>query len=744
MNIYTYIIGTGYLSDHLKKKINNSKVISANDFINDIETYNNSKNKFNLVINSFFPTKKLSYFDSYVIFTKKAILEVANLLDLLDPIKVNKIIYTSSSSIYGSLNNNINQIDDNNRKIYAGFKISVELLIKNYCNKKGISLHICRVFNLYGKDNEFSIIEKIKNANKNKNKIEIFNQGSSLRDFIHIDDVVKIYIKILKELSDSGVYDIGTGKGISVSEILNKLKFNKKYLIYKRKKINEIFDSIADNRSLLKKIKKIKFKKIEDYLKIKEQLDYKKISNKNYIENNLTGSIIYGAGFSGKKIAKQISSIENNKISYFVDDDPIKIGTLVNNVKVISFNELKILSRSVNIRNIIIAIPSLDLKRRTNFIRKVAPYCDSISTLPEKSFLNNNLIDITDINDISFDELFGKDTLKVEFPIVKKLKNTKILITGGAGSIGTEITKQIARAKPKEIIVLDHSELNIYRISNILKDFKAKLILGDIKDEVLVKNLIIKHKVDYIFHAAAYKHVKFLEENVHSAFKNNVIGTYNLLRSIKGKKINFVFISTDKAVNPKNILGVTKKIGEILTQIIFSKKEYKNSNFFILRFGNVIGSDGSALPFFLKQIKNDETIYLTHKNMSRFFMSIKEACNLVLQSSVSNYTNKTLFLDMGKPIRILDIIKRMFKEYSKKDQKLKIKISGNKYNEKLSEVLSYKQKIYKTSINKVLSVQDKLINKNKFIENLDNIILNLNLFNENDLKKTLYKLTKIK
>lgn len=744
MNIYTYIIGTGYLSDHLKKKINNSKVISANDFINDIETYNKSKNKFNLVINSFFPTKKLSYFDSYVIFTKKAILEVANLLDLLDPIKVNKIIYTSSSSIYGSLNNNINQIDDNNRKIYAGFKISVELLIKNYCNKKGISLHICRVFNLYGKDNEFSIIEKIKNANKNKNKIEIFNQGSSLRDFIHINDVVKIYIKILKELSDSGVYDIGTGKGISVSEILNKLKFNKKYLIYKRKKINEIFDSIADNRSLLKKIKKIKFKKIEDYLKIKEQLDYKKISNKNYIENNLTGSIIYGAGFSGKKIAKQISSIENNKISYFVDDDPIKIGTLVNNVKVISFNELKILSRNVNIRNIIIAIPSLDLKRRTNFIRKVAPYCDSISTLPEKSFLNNNLIDITDINDISFDELFGKDTLKVEFPIVKKLKNTKILITGGAGSIGTEITKQIARAKPKEIIVLDHSELNIYRISNILKDFKAKLILGDIKDEVLVKNLIIKHKVDYIFHAAAYKHVKFLEENVHSAFKNNVIGTYNLLRSIKGKKINFVFISTDKAVNPKNILGVTKKIGEILTQIIFSKKEYKNSNFFILRFGNVIGSDGSALPFFLKQIKNDETIYLTHKNMSRFFMSIKEACNLVLQSSVSNYTNKTLFLDMGKPIRILDIIKRMFKEYSKKDQKLKIKISGNKYNEKLSEVLSYKQKIYKTSINKVLSVQDKLINKNKFIENLDNIILNLNLFNENDLKKTLYKLTKIK
>ena len=744
MNIYTYIIGTGYLSNHLAQKINNSKVISAHNFITDINTYNKSKIKFNLVINSFFPTKKLSYFDSYEIFTKKAILEIAKLLDLLDPNKINKIIYTSSSSVYGSLNNIINQIDDNNRKIYAGFKISAEFLIKNYCSKKSVSLHICRVFNLYGEDNEFSIIEKIKKAKKNKSKIEIFNKGSSLRDFIHIDDVVKIYIRILKELSGYGVYDIGTEKGISVIEILSKLKFDKRYIIFKRKKINEISDSIADNRSLLKNIKNIRFKKIEDYLKIKDQLQYKKVSNKNYIENNLTGLIIYGAGFSGKKIAKQISLIENNDISYFVDDDSKKIGTIVNKIKVISFNELKILSKNVNIRRIIIAIPSLDLKKRTNLIRKVAPYCDSISTLPEKSFLNNNLIDITDINDISFDELFGKDTLKVEYPTVKKLKNSRILITGGAGSIGTEITKQIARAKPKEIIVLDHSELNIYRINNVLKDFKVKLILGDIKDYDLVKNLVIDNKVDYIFHAAAYKHVKFLEENVHSAFKNNVIGTYNLLRSIKNKKINFIFISTDKAVNPKNILGVTKRIGEILTQVIFSQNEYKNANFFILRFGNVIGSDGSALPFFLKQIKNDETIHLTHKNMSRFFMSIKEACNLVLQSSVSKYTNKTLFLDMGKPIRILDIIKRMFKEYSKEGQKLKIEISGNIYNEKLSEVLSYRQKIYKTSINKVLTVQDKLIDKNQFIENLDKIIININSFNINDLKKSLYKLIKNK
>lgn len=742
--INTYIIGTGFLSDNLKKKITSSKIYSAQDFIKNINLINKKKNKINLIINSFFATKKLSHFDSYEMFAKKAIFEISKVLDLLDPNIVNKIIYTSSSSVYGSINNNINLIDDNNRNIYAGFKISSEFLIKNYCNKKAISLNICRVFNLYGKNNEFSIIEKLKNAKRNNHKIKIYNRGLSLRDFIHIDDIVKIYKNILTKVSGSGLYDVGTGKGISISEIVDKLKFSKKNLIYKRKKINEISDSIADNRELLKKIKNIKFKKIEDYLGIKGVLKFKKISNKNYIENNLIGSVIYGAGYSGKKLVKLMSSFDRNNISYFVDDDLKKIGNYIDNTKIISFKDLQNISKNANIRNIIIAIPSLGLKKRSKLIRKVVPYCESISTLPEKSFFKKNPIDLTDIKDVSFDELFGKETLKVEYPIVEKFKNSRILITGGAGSIGTEITKQIAKSNPKEIIVLDHSELNIYRISKILKDYRLKLILGDIKDENLVINLIDKYKIDYIFHAAAYKHVKFLEENVHSAVKNNIIGTYNLLKAIKGKKIKFIFISTDKAVNPKNILGITKRIGEILIQIIFSENDYKNANFFILRFGNVIGSDGSAMPFFLSQIKNNQTISLTHKNMSRYFMSIKEACNLVLQSSVSKYMNKTLFLDMGKPIKIIDIIKRMFKVYAKSDQKLKIEIIGNKFNEKLTERLFYKHKVYKTSIKKVFTVQDKLLNKKKFIDNLNKIILHINSLNENNLKISLNKLLKIK
>lgn len=744
MMMNTYIIGTGFLSDNLKRKITNSKIYSAQDFIKKINFINKKKKKYNLIFNSFFSTKRLSNFNSYEVFTKKAVFEMSKILDILDPNNINKVIYTSSSSVYGSISNNIKLIDDNNRNIYAGFKISSEFLVKNYCNKKSIPLNICRVFNLYGKDNEFSIIEKLKNVKINNKKIQIYNHGLSLRDYIHVDDIVKIYIKILKKVSGSGLYDIGTGKGINIKEIVDKLKLDKKKLIYKKKKINEIFDSIADNRELLKKIDKIKFKKIEDYLGIKEVLSFKKISNKNYIENNLIGSVIYGAGYSGKKIAEQMSSYDKNNISYFVDDNPKKIGNFINNIKIISFKDLENISKTANIRNIIIAIPSIGLKKRSNLIKKVAPFCESIGILPEKNYLNNNRVDVSDIEDVSFDELFGKETLKLQYPIVKQFKKSNILITGGAGSIGTEITKQVARSNPKQIIVLDHSELNIYRISKVLKNSRLKLILGDIKDENLVFNLISKYKIDYIFHAAAYKHVKFLEENVHGAVKNNIIGTNNLLKAIKGKKITFVFISTDKAVNPKNILGITKRIGEILTQIIFSKHDYNKAKFFILRFGNVIGSDGSALPFFLGQIKKNQTISLTHKNMSRYFMSIKEACNLVLRSSVSKYMNKTLFLDMGKPIKIIDIVKKMFKVYAKNDQKLKLKIIGNKFNEKLSERLFFKSKVIKTSIKKVFTVQNELLNKKKFMNNLNEIILNVDLLSENNLKKSLYKLLKNK
>jgi UDP-glucose 4-epimerase len=276
--IKTYIIGTGNLSNNLKNKIVSSEIFGAREFLNKIFLINKKKKKINLIINSFYSVNKLKNLNSYETWVEKSIFEISKIIDLLDPQFINKIIYTSSSSIYSYLNNNIKLKDDNNRDIYAAFKICSESLIKNYCIKKKISFNICRVFNVYGKHDNFSIIQKIKKFKKDNDKILIYNYGLSVRDFIHIDDVVKIYNYILKKVSGSGIYDIGTGKGISIIEIINKLKLDKKNLIYKKKYINEIDYSIANNISLLKKIPNIKFKRIEDYLKIKEKLSYKKNS----------------------------------------------------------------------------------------------------------------------------------------------------------------------------------------------------------------------------------------------------------------------------------------------------------------------------------------------------------------------------------------------------------------------------------------------------------------------------------
>lgn len=274
--IETYILGTGNLSNNLKKKIFNCKIYSAKEFLKNIHLINARKKKINLIINSFYSANELNNLNSYKIWVEKSIFEISKIIDILDPKIINKIIYTSSSSVYSYLKNNINFMD-NNRDIYAAFKICSESLIKNYCTKKKLSLNICRVFNVYGKHDKFSIIHKFKNFKLKDNKILIHNRGSSVRDFIHIDDVVKVYNYILKQVSGSGIYDIGTGRGLSIIEIINNLNINRKNLIFVKKKIDEINYSVANNNNLLKKIPKIKFKKIEDYLKIKKNLRYQKI-----------------------------------------------------------------------------------------------------------------------------------------------------------------------------------------------------------------------------------------------------------------------------------------------------------------------------------------------------------------------------------------------------------------------------------------------------------------------------------
>ncbi len=710
--IKTYILGTGFLSNNLQKKINNSEILSANKFLNKINLINIKKNKINLIINSFYSSKKLNETSSFKNFTKKSLLDISEIFDKANPNLIKKIVYTSSSSVYGSINSKITINDQNNRYLYSSFKLAAETMLKNYCNKNDIYLDICRVFNMYGNEDNFSIISKLILLKNNLiKKIEINNNGQSVRDFIHVNDVAKIYQKLLI-IKNSGIYDIGTGKGAKIIDIIKSLNIKDNKIFFKKNKTIEIEDSIANLNNLKKRIKNPKFIDLKNFLKVKKKIIYKESSNKNYFEKNLIGSVIYGAGFSGIKLSSQLIDYDKNSVSYFIDDDLKKIGKKINNIEVISFDKLKIISEDTNIRNIIIAIPSLKSHEKLKIIKKLIPISPSISSLPSKKYFRNKDIKVDDINKISLEELFDQKSLEFEQTELEKFKNKIILVTGGAGSIGTEICKQLNKSNAKKIIILDHSEFNIYRLSQMITGKKIQLILGDIKDQKFISNIILNKKVDYIFHTAAYKHVKFLERNILSAIKNNIIGTISILRAIKFKKIKFIFISTDKAVNPKTILGITKRASEIIIRFIFSKKGYEKSKFSIVRFGNVIGSDGSALPYFLKQIQKDLPILLTDKKMERYFMTIREACNLVLKTCSLYSGNKILFLDMGKPIKIINLIEKLFEAYKKPNQKLKIKIIGNKFNEKISEKLTYRRKIKKTSIKKIFSIEDILPKKN--------------------------------
>ena len=726
--IKTFILGSGYLSKNLKSKIPNSSIFTIDEFIS---VKIKEKKKFNLIVNSFYSSRKLEKITSYNKFVYKSLSEISFLIDSLNPKSINKIIYTSSSSVYGSINNKIDINDKNNRYIYSSLKLSAETLLKNYCNSRKIPLIISRLFNLYGAGENFSIISKINNLQKRKSKkLKISNQGMSIRDFIHVNDVVAIYKRFLSIKKKSFIYDVGTGKGVKIIDIITTLNLNKKIIIDK-KKIPEINQSIANNNSINENLNFKNYISLDRFFK-SNKITHVTSKKTNLIENNLFGSIIYGCGYAGLQLANQILSFDKGNISFFVDDDLKKIGKYYFGIKVISFDELKNISLKIKPRNIILAIPSLSAKERFNIIKRLLPICQSVSTLPMKKYIHSKNILISDLEEISFENFFNRNFYEVDKHTLKKFKNQKILITGGAGSIGKEICKQLIKSNPSKIVILDHSELNIYKLSKQINTKNIKLILGDIKDEVLINRIINKFNFQYIFHVAAYKHVKFLESNASSAVKNNIIGTNNIINSIKNKRTNFTFVSTDKAVKPKNILGMTKRIGEILVQYSSKEKVFKNCKINIVRFGNVLGSDGSALPLFINQILNDKPVTLTDKKMMRYFMTIKEACSLVIKSSQIDSKSKICVLDMGKPVKVIDLIEKIFKIFKKRNQKLKIKIVGNKFNEKISEKLFYKSSKTQKIHPKILLVEDPIPSK-KILLNFINQVSSKKILNNDNL-----------
>tara|TARA_B110000977_G_scaffold191751_1_gene264307 strand:- start:1390 stop:3636 length:2247 start_codon:yes stop_codon:yes gene_type:complete len=709
------------LSTELKKKIKKSLVISIDDFLSDKKILKKYKNKkINIIVNSFFPSSKLSEITSYHEFFKKSIEDLSRLLDTLDVFSINKIIYSSSSSIYNSYDNFIKK-DSFNRKIYSSSKFACENLIANFCQKNNISFNICRIFNMYGNNDSFSIISKIIKCYRTGNKFYLNNNGKAIRDFIDVKDVANVYKNILPS-SSRGIIDLGNGFGYEINDILSKIglkNFNIKNL-----KAEEQVSSIAKNIYLKTEIPNKK-NSLENYIKkklsIKKNLKFSKIysSKNNLINETIQGNIIYGAGNAGAQLCDILKKNNKDSVHCFVDDNSKLLNKRIKNTKIISIDNLFQLSQHTIISNIIIAIPSLSYVTLFKLLDKLKLLALNVSFLPLKKITNDKIF-LEDLQDAKLADLFQRKISKIDQKLLRGLDKKIILVTGAGGSIGSEICDQLSKQNVKKIIALDNSELALYNLQHkTLNSKKIDFILGSILDEKLIKFLYNKYKINTIFHTAAFKHVGILQNNISQAVQNNIYGTLNLLKCLNSKSINFVVISTDKAAKPSSILGYTKRIAEIAAQTYFS-----DYNVNIVRFGNVFGSQGSAINLFISQINKGGPVTITNNKVKRFFMSTQEACNLVLQCSQLKLKSKIFILNMGKPVLLLDIIRKLIFHKTKNNPSLNIEIKeiGLKPGEKIKEILTLSNHLSKTIHPDILSSKEPLYSAqrlNRFFSRLE-------------------------
>jgi len=417
--------------------------------------------------------------------------------------------------------------------------------------------------------------------------------------------------------------------------------------------------------------------------------------------NDIKNILIVGAGIAGNLLAKDI---KNNYPQYnvlgFIDDSTQKKRGVIGNI-----NAIPRIIKVYNIHEIIVAIPSIDgkLLRRillTNINNRIP-----IKIVPRnQKIIRKEHVRYAEIKNIDFDDFLGRSFINVNVNKLSAFYSKKVvLITGGAGSIGSEIVRQLLDLGVKKIIIYDNSEFSIFSLhqeliqKNISRS-RCQFVIGSVRNESRLADIFKHTKPDVVFHAAAYKHVYLMEDNPLEAFTNNIIGTINTANmSIENKTKNFTFISTDKVVNPKSIMGASKKIGELYINSV----DAKSTKFNIVRFGNVINSNGSVLPLFEQQIANKKPVTVTDKKMKRFFMSIREAANLVIESSAKNQGNKTYILNMGELINIHEVALCLIRSKNLiPNLDIKITIIGRKKGEKMKEQLYTNSEINNLNITK--------------------------------------------
>lgn len=434
--------------------------------------------------------------------------------------------------------------------------------------------------------------------------------------------------------------------------------------------------------------------------------------------------IIYGAGAAGRQLARALQDGGRFLPLAFIDDDPKIQGEVMFGLKVYRPDELPELSSRISFSEVFLAMPSIPRNRRGDIIRFLEPFDVHVRSVPSMEDLAAGIVSVEDVREVEVADILGREAVLADrMLLAKAVAGKNILVTGAGGSIGSELCRQIFRFSPDRIILLDHSEYNLYRQCSELEEYQTKLashtkiipVIGSVTDYPLVRDVLSRNCICTIFHAAAYKHVPLVEANGYQGFCNNVMGTLRLaIAAVVCGVDTFVLISTDKAVRPTNLMGASKRLAELLLQAFSESSALDltehseflgiptrecilssiSTRFKMVRFGNVLDSSGSVIPKFRKQIKNGGPVTVTHPDVTRYFMTIPEAAQLVIQASTLGEGGEVFILDMGKPIRIDDLARKLIhlSGLSVKDEKnpvgdIAIMYTGIRPGEKLYEEL---------------------------------------------------------
>ena len=447
-----------------------------------------------------------------------------------------------------------------------------------------------------------------------------------------------------------------------------------------------------------------------------------------------TNTMLIGAGDAGRIIIDEVRMNKNSqdvRISCVIDDNKSKVGSYIKGIKICgTAKDIEKKAIEYDIKDIIIAIPSAPKEKISKIVTECQKTKANIKILPSiYSSLSGTAKTgvINKVRPLSYEDFLGRDQIVVnDQEISDNLENKVVLVTGGGGSIGSELCRQIAAANPKTLIIFDIYENNAYEIQQELfrthPELDLHTIIGSVRDIDRLEKVYKEFEIDQVYHAAAHKHVPLMEVSPNEAIKNNCLGTLNVAKLCDKYKVKkMVLISTDKAVRPTNVMGASKRICEMIVQTY--DKLSKDTDYVAVRFGNVLGSNGSVIPLFLKQIDEGGPVTVTHKEMTRFFMTIPEAVSLVLQAGCYAKGGEIFVLDMGKPVKIYDLAQKLirYKGYEP-DIDIPIKITGLRPGEKMYEEILMDEEGLQETPNKLIHIGKPIKISKTFMEDLDELI----------------------